>query len=335
MLKKRLVALINKWSSSPDEAKVHAALDALLKDTRDPQSKRGITIEAEPNSKWVVVSDQHKGGGDRADDFVRTSPAYQKALHYYFEQGFCLINNGDAEELWESTLNKIIPVHTQSFEAEKSFVEARRSYRLIGNHDQEYLVKASTRTQLDQALGAKVYFYEGLLLKFPDQHYFIAHGHQGDIRSDGNWFSKWVVANIWSPIQRLFKLSINSLSDSLDNISLHNEIMYRWSARQAPGLNLVAGHTHQPIFQSLTHFDQLILRLEKVHSEEERRFIESELHRIRNQFPKDYQPRRPEKPTYYNSGCCCFDDGDMTCLEITNSGVKLVKWKEGRVVLAQ
>ncbi len=332
--KKWLVGLINKWSSSPDESKVHTALDTLLKDTLDPQSKRGLTIPCDPQSKWVIVSDQHKGGGDGADDFKPAIPAYSKALNYYFEEGFNLINNGDAEELWESDLKTILAAHQSSIAAEKQFYDVGRYYRLIGNHDEEYLVKHQTRMQLEKALGGRLWFYEGLLLQFPDQRYFIAHGHQGDLRSDGNTFSKWIVANIWSPLQRLLKISINSLSDSLDNISLHNEIMYRWSAKQEAGLNLVAGHTHQPIFQSLTHFDQLIIRLEKVQTEEERKYIESELHRIRNQFPKDYQPRRPEKPTYYNSGCCCFDDGDITCLEITASGVKLVKWKEERVVLA-
>ncbi|MBY0537185.1 MAG: metallophosphoesterase [Chitinophagaceae bacterium] len=332
--KRWLVGLINKWSSSPDESKVHKALDELLKDTCNSESKRGLAIPCDPESKWVIVSDQHKGGGDRADDFLPAVPAYLKALDYYYQNGFTLINNGDAEELWESNLKKVLSVHHESLLAEKKFYAAGRYYRLFGNHDEEYAVKNATRQTLDELMGGKLWFYEALLLQFPDQQYFIAHGHQGDIRSDGNPFSKWVVANIWSPIQRLLKISINSLSDSLDNISLHNEIMYRWSAQQQVGMNLVAGHTHQPIFQSLTHFDQLIIRLEKVTTEEDRKHIESELHRIRNQFPKDYQPRRPQKPTYYNSGCCCFDDGDITCLEITASGVKLVKWKEGRVELA-
>ncbi len=33
------------------------------------------------------------------------------------------------------------------------------------------------------------------------------------------------------------------------------------------------------------------------------------------------------QPCYFNSGCCCFDDGDITGLEIENGLIRLVKWK--------
>ena len=36
-------------------------------------------------------------------------------------------------------------------------------------------------------------------------------------------------------------------------------------------------------------------------------------------------------PSYYNSGCCCFSDGDITGIEIADGYMRLVKWckKEG------
>ena len=34
------------------------------------------------------------------------------------------------------------------------------------------------------------------------------------------------------------------------------------------------------------------------------------------------------KPTYFNSGCCCFPDGDITGIEIDNGYMRLVKWKK-------
>ncbi|HRE53112.1 MAG TPA: metallophosphoesterase, partial [Flavitalea sp.] len=33
------------------------------------------------------------------------------------------------------------------------------------------------------------------------------------------------------------------------------------------------------------------------------------------------------KPSYFNTGCCCFSDGDMTGIEIENGFIRLVKWK--------
>ena len=39
-------------------------------------------------------------------------------------------------------------------------------------------------------------------------------------------------------------------------------------------------------------------------------------------------------PCYFNSGCCCFGDGDITGLEIADGEIRLVKWSSQRRVLA-
>ena len=36
------------------------------------------------------------------------------------------------------------------------------------------------------------------------------------------------------------------------------------------------------------------------------------------------------KPTYFNTGCCCFPDGDLTGIEIADGFIRLVKWKSGK-----
>ncbi len=43
------------------------------------------------------------------------------------------------------------------------------------------------------------------------------------------------------------------------------------------------------------------------------------------------------KPSYFNSGCCCFRDGDITGIEITYEKIALVKWNihKQRVVLEE
>jgi hypothetical protein len=33
------------------------------------------------------------------------------------------------------------------------------------------------------------------------------------------------------------------------------------------------------------------------------------------------------KPTYFNSGCCCFNDGDITGIEIADGFIRLIKWE--------
>jgi hypothetical protein len=32
------------------------------------------------------------------------------------------------------------------------------------------------------------------------------------------------------------------------------------------------------------------------------------------------------KPTYFNSGCCCFSDGDIHGIEIEDGSIRLIKW---------
>jgi hypothetical protein len=35
------------------------------------------------------------------------------------------------------------------------------------------------------------------------------------------------------------------------------------------------------------------------------------------------------RPSYFNTGCCCFADGDITGMEIEGGHLRLVKWGEG------
>ncbi len=32
------------------------------------------------------------------------------------------------------------------------------------------------------------------------------------------------------------------------------------------------------------------------------------------------------KPCYFNSGCCCYPDGDITGIEIAHAEIRLVRW---------
>jgi hypothetical protein len=32
------------------------------------------------------------------------------------------------------------------------------------------------------------------------------------------------------------------------------------------------------------------------------------------------------KPSYFNTGCCCFNDGDITGIEISDGHIRLIKW---------
>jgi hypothetical protein len=40
--------------------------------------------------------------------------------------------------------------------------------------------------------------------------------------------------------------------------------------------------------------------------------------------PEDYLKL---KPCYFNSGCCCFDNGGITGIEISDGVLRLIEWK--------
>ncbi|MBC7746198.1 MAG: hypothetical protein H7096_13965 [Flavobacterium sp.] len=119
-------------------------------------------------------------------------------------------------------------------------------------------------------------------------------------------------------------------------------MMYDWSVKQR-NVILITGHTHQPVFASLTYLERIYRKLgvaQKTANRAEIDKLEEELKtRIRKgDMPPDFTTY---KPNYFNTGCCCFDDGDITGIEIANGNIRLIKWeynKEGipkRIVLEE
>jgi hypothetical protein len=110
--------------------------------------------------------------------------------------------------------------------------------------------------------------------------------------------------------------------------------MYRW-ASQKKKLILIAGHTHRPVWSSLTHLDQLYIQLFALRSQQEKMSkakyqeqYQSLLQNIHKRMIKDPLVNDTLKttPAYFNSGCCRFSDGDITGIELTGQTISLVKW---------
>ena len=168
---------------------------------------------------------------------------------------------------------------------------------------------------------------------------FLTHGHQGDAQSDGNWFSKFFVAYIWAPLQSLLKINPNTPAYNSEKKTLHNTIMYDWSATQENML-LVTGHTHQPVFASLTLLERLYKELqlaERDNDEIKVKEVKNEILKRESDFTAVAIDYMTMKPSYFNTGCCCFSDGDITGIEISDGYIRLIKWSEakGREVLEE
>ncbi|HRO69993.1 MAG TPA: metallophosphoesterase [Chitinophagaceae bacterium] len=322
-----------KFSSRPERERIFKALDKLYQEILENPGKKGPVIPFEEHTgKFIIFSDQHKGGRDGADDFVLAEPNYMAALEYYDDHGFSLIGLGDCEELWENTLHKVRDSYPNTFEAEKKFLQRKSFVKVLGNHDLYWGNDPFAWWQLKKIYGGEVEIYEGLVLSVVVDrrlfHIFCTHGHQGDAQSDGNWFSKFFVARIWAPLQAYLRINPNTVAYNNEKKTLHNEIMYEWSARQENTL-LITGHTHQPVFVSLTHIERLYkeLQIARLNKDEARMAeLEEEIRKREKEFSSVSIDYLTMKPTYFNSGCCCFVDGDITGIEIDGGQIALVKW---------
>ena len=71
LLQKPVLRLADKFSSRPDRERVFTALTELHKKIEEGKEKNGLIIPFDAaTQKFIVLSDQHKGAKNHADDFA-------------------------------------------------------------------------------------------------------------------------------------------------------------------------------------------------------------------------------------------------------------------------
>jgi len=308
-------------------------------DDDDTQEERVELQEA----RIAVLSDQHKGSRDGADDFRGCERAYAAALAYYLEEDFRLFALGDVEELWECSANEVTRAYKDVLELEGQFHTDGRYERFFGNHDLQWSDPQEVSKHLHpffpglrvrQALKLEVVRGGdrlGLL--------FFAHGHQGTLDSDRwAWLSKPVVRHVWRPLQR--KLNMRSTPPSRDFKlrARHDLAMYSWARSHPAKPVLIAGHTHRPVFWfSQAKQKESVADLERdLADKRAARADAEELAKLRSQLEfakaeereKGPPPMAIDPPCYFNTGCCSFGDGDITAIEIADGLIRLVRWPD-------
>jgi predicted phosphodiesterase len=335
LFRRLIIWLSQLVSSNPDKELVFDSLTQLYKQLNTGKGSKGPVLPCHiDNTSIIIFSDQHKGGRDGSDDFMAAEANYLTALSYYYEKGFTFINLGDCEELWESKPSVVLEKNRAALLEEARFLQQDRYHRIFGNHDLEWNYAIPRDQYLKPLFGKKLEVCEGLILRFPYNNaqydIFLTHGHQGDLRSDGNAFSKWFVAAIWTPIQRFFDIKLDTISDNFDLVDKHNVIMYEWSQQSSKTL-LISGHTHKPVFASMDHIDRLtkqVLKAREKGNEAEIMLLQTALEKRQAEYAGKQFIKTMVSPTYFNTGCCCFSDGDITGIEITEGFIRLIKWEE-------
>lgn len=335
-------------SKDYDESMVSVALDKVLKKAREDKCIHRIRLS---EGRLIFISDIHKGARDCADDFRASEKAYNAMLAYYNSLGHTLVILGDAEELWENRPSPVMKKYKHSFNLEKKFFQNDRYIRIWGNHDITWRNKSKLHKYLYEALNEGIDSAEKKTLQVPEAYLievtdngneigeiFLVHGHQGSLRSDKHLkFSRFIVSIFARPIQCFWGHSWNPKTPSHDCALRkdNNKALYSWTVKQ-DNLLLVAGHTHRPVFASESHLARIERQLNELEpSEDEYTMRKAVLEAEREwaitqemQMPDDMALEPMDKKCYFNTGCCCYIDGDTTAIEICDGQIRLVHWPD-------
>ncbi len=306
-----LLTRLASSASAPDKKEVFKSLSKLLGDLNKKKHSRGLMLDVDfTKDKFIIFSDHHKGNKDNGDDFASNEKNYLAALDYYFSKEFNYINLGDSEELWKYKPAEVMSKNTKALASEARFHEHKKYFKTFGNHDLTWKNKLDVDIWFKGIFILPLPVFEGLILKTKVENkplsIFVTHGHQGDKMSDNNGFSTWLVSHIWRPLQRYLNINVNTPAKDYVLLDRHNIMMYEWS-RNRKNLLLITGHTHHPVFAS------------GLYSNHPSNKIYSDDIAVKN-------TREKLKPSYFNSGCCCYNDDDITGIEIAVGKIALIKW---------
>jgi hypothetical protein len=169
----------------------------------------------------------------------------------------------------------------------------------------------------------------------------MVHGHQGTSFSDRNRkISRFFVRFVWRPIQRVTGISTTTPAKAWELQEKHGKAMHLWATSKSKVI-LIAGHTHRPVMMSRSHTGQILAELKVAEAalaakpasaqlQEQVASLRAKFEWIKAQGPTPPQAvellAAPLKPCYFNTGCCCYPDGDVTGLEVSGGTLKLVRW---------
>jgi hypothetical protein len=316
---------------------VNLALDRALEKAR----RTNVRI-LDADTRFILFSDMHKGARDLADDFLPCEATYLRALDYYEKAGYTLIVLGDGEELWEQDIPSVIEAYGNVLASEARFYP-ERYIRLVGNHDdpweipelvERYLFPFFPGIEVHTSLALKVVEGGAELGEF-----FLVHGHQGTIDSDMLGFIGPQVLPLYRRLQNMTGIGRTSPSEEACLRAAHDTRMYRWSSRQGK-LILIAGHTHRPVWSSRTHLEKLLVQLYMLQERKNEMDPEAygiaegkltaEIAACQEKYPPCEDTIKTQ-PSYFNTGCCRFADGDITGIELADGQIRLIKWDNDAV----
>ncbi|TVQ22109.1 MAG: hypothetical protein EA383_16040 [Spirochaetaceae bacterium] len=284
-----------------------------------------------PESRIIIFSDLHMGNGGKNDDFRQNAEVFSSVLeHWYLPRQHHLILNGDVEELLRFSLHSIQRQWHEVFSIFDRYRAEVGMDRIIGNHD----YPLADVTDLPFPL------HDGLRYRIDDEDVFIFHGHQVHPRYVSPKKQRWINFFLRYFANPLGIGNVTVSHDSRKRFKTERRVYHYASVRKVLS---VIGHTHRPLFESLSKADTIKFQIELMC----RRYTESD-GPVRERLAGQISSLKSELETLrgdphfeesdeslYNANLvvpCMFNSGGVigergiTGIEIEGRTIRLVYW---------
>jgi predicted phosphodiesterase len=311
------------------------ALSPMILDTLDRLHDRAPVLRLGAGDKLVIFSDLHMGNGGKKDEFVPNSGLFLAALRrHYLKQEFILVLNGDIEDLAGFSLASIATRWLEVYQAWDEFAARNALFKLAGNHDLGLL----RRRPADLPFPV----VESLRVEIGPKRLWILHGHQVS-RLD------WAYETLGTFLQRwiLRPLGIGNYTAARSASRRFHVERRAYLYARAGRMLAVIGHTHRPLFESLSRLDTVKIEIENLcrswstAGEAERGELRERMERLKKEFVQQQRRDRrlPRSENLYHEGPllpCLFNSGSaigrngVTAIEIAAGRIALVIWFDRR-----
>ncbi len=304
---------------------IEAALGALY--------DNAVRLTLQPGRPLVVFSDLHMGDGGPRDEFRPNGELMQTVLRdYYLAREYGLVLNGDIEELQRTSLPSVRASWQGMYDVFAAFQSRSALYKIVGNHD------ARLRNDGSAAEG----LLDALRLEVGAGTIFLFHGHQATIFFEHfDWMADFLVRYV----AKTLRIANAPVRYESPKRFVTERRVYEFSARR--GILSVIGHTHRPLFESLSKIDSLKFRIEKLCREYPlaSRLARSAIEKAIDACKAELKHLREKDarnggrdslyneticvPCLFNSGCAIGKRG-VTAIELTAERISLVHWYDSR-----
>jgi len=262
----------------------------------DEALHKAHVIEFDSSSKFILLSDIHRGDDSVSDEFTKNRTIFLRMMDYYYDHNFHYIEVGDGEDLWEYKEFKVIRLaHADVYKRMKRFFNQGRLTIIYGNHNMQLKYPNYVKNNLYQfcdefnenceELFPGIQPRESVLLKNTEtgKSFLVVHGHQGDLFNDQLWkMTSFFHHNVWRYLHVVgFRSPTSPAKVVFKRHRLEMNFVYWIKSRKQP---VICGHTH------------------------------------RARFP------RGNRAPYYNTGCAINTKG-VTGIEIIDGNIQFVDWR--------